>query len=185
MWLQITSSYFYRRVHDILSYPVIVITSFSTIVVMTPYNGTSYNTWFKYVLGILSLISGVLTVVTRHIQPGEMHEHYSHTGKRYQTLIRKIDTCLDLPEDMRKPPQVFIESIKTEIEAISEHQLYPPVYVIKLFEKKFGNIDQKMFGENIIELIKADIRNRRQARRIMKLDNASSLDTSHKSSQLF
>ena len=72
-------------------------------------------------------------------------------------LIRNIDTCLDLPENMRPKPETFIEKIGTDIDALCSSQLYPPISVIKQFEKKFGNLDAMMFGEDIIELLTKDM----------------------------
>lgn len=178
MWLQMRSSYFYATIHDSLSYPVIVISSLSSLVVM---GGASPH--LKYILGVLNLLAGVLTVLTRHIQPGEKHQDFSQAARRYMLLIRKIDTCLDLPCHMRKLPETVIDSIKGDIDRVGEAQLYPPAYVIKRFEERFGNIDQKMFGDDIIELLKTDIRNRRTAKKIIRQTTqaSSSEDASDKS----
>lgn len=176
MWLQMSSSYFYATVHDMLTYPVIIISSISSLAVMY-----SNSNSVKYILGGLNLIASVLTVLTRHIQPGEKHQDFSQAARRYMLLIRKIDTCIDLPGSMRRPPESVIDAIKGEIDRVNESQLYPPVYVVRWFERRFGNIDQKMFGEDIIELLKADLRNRRSAKRIMKMTAASTEDSSPKS----
>lgn len=177
MWLQNASGYFYSSLHDFLSYPIIFVSSVSSIILLS-----SKENDVKYGLGALNMIIGVLHVIIRHIQPGELHQEYSSMARRYQLLIRKIDTCLDLPREMRKKPEAFIETIRADIETLSESHLYPPIRVIKKFEKKFGNLDEKIHGENIVELMKADMKNRIQVKSIMmennvELQSACSNDT--------
>lgn len=164
LWLQTMSSYHYARVHDILTYPVIVLSSLSSAAL---FSGTQ-SFVVKYVVSAFTILTGVLTVITRQMRPGELYQEYSLIAKRYKALIRMIDTCLDLPHEMRTNPELFIEKMKMEMNTLNTSQLVPPLCIIKMFEKKFGNLEQKMFGEDIAELLENDIKVRKTIRKFMK-----------------
>lgn len=161
MWLQIKSGYFYSKLHDILSYPIIILSSVCGATLFT----TSIPA-VKYLMGAFSITSGVLTAITRQVRPGELYQQYSQTAKRYQMLIRRIQTCLELPPEMRPPVEVFIDKIGTEIDALSATQLYPPSIILRMFERTYGYLDQLLFGEDIIELLSKDLKNRRLVKKI-------------------
>ena len=154
LWLQNKSAYHYAFIHNILSYPIIILSSVSSATIFS-----TDNIIIKYAVGSVSIVTGVLTALTRQLKPGELYQQYSQTSKKYQLLLRNIDTCLDLPQDMRPKPEVFIEKVGTDIDTLSTTQLYPPISVIKQFEKKYNKLDLLMFGEDIAELMKQDNKN--------------------------
>lgn len=164
LWLHTTSSYYYAKIHDMLTYPVIVFTSVSSAAL---FMGTDSNV-LKYMVSAVTLLSSVLTVVTRQMRPGELYQEYSNMAKRYSALIRHVHTCLDLPMELRMPPDKFIDKIQMEIETLSTTQMFPPLCVMRLFEKKFGSIEKKMFGDDIAELLQQDIETMQQERRIRR-----------------
>lgn len=169
MWLQTASSYYYSRIHNLLSYPVIVLSSVASATLFL-----SKDPMIKYISGAFSITSGILTAVTRQVRPGELYEQYSQVAKRYSMLIRRIQTCLELPRDMRPPAEVFIDKIGSEMDSMSTTQLYPPAAVIHVFERKFGYLDQLMFGQDIIELLSKDMKNRKKVRQIVGNKHAPS-----------
>lgn len=160
-WLQTASGYYYKKIYDMLSFPVVIMSSISGATLFTTHNITA-----KYVIGSVSLVSGVMTAVLRQMRPDELFQQYIQISKRYQTLIRKIDTCLVLPHKMRPEPVLFIEKIGNEIDSLSKIQLYAPSYILRQFELKFGQLDQILYGEDIIELLKRDLQNRKQVKKI-------------------
>jgi len=162
LWLNTASAYYYYKIYDMLTYPVIVFTSISSAAL---FMGTQSEI-IKYMVSGISIITSILTVITRQMRPGELYQEYSNTAKHYKSLIRLIDTCLDLPIELRSPPDVFIERVKTEINALSTTQLFPPLHVLRLFENKFGSLEQKMFGEDIVEVLQHDIETRKMVRKI-------------------
>jgi hypothetical protein len=164
LWLQEMSSYYYARVHDILTFPVIVFSSLSSAALFS----RSESELIKYMVSGLTILTGILTVVTRQMRPGELYQEYSIIAKRYKALIRTIDTCLDLPVEMRAPPEAFTEKIKTEMNTLSSAQLSPPLFILRMFEKKFGSLEQKMFGEDIVEILQQDIQTRKNLKRVLK-----------------
>jgi hypothetical protein len=163
MWLQSASGYYYAKIHDVLTYPIIVFSSLSSAALFG-----SENEALKYTISAVTILTGILTVVTRQMKPGELYQEYSTNAKHYRLIIRKIDTCLDIPKDMRPDPGSFIEKIRSEIDSLSSSQPYPPMYVVRMFEKKFGKLETKMFGEDIAELLENDLKTRKLVRKIKR-----------------
>lgn len=153
MWLQTSSAYHYAKLQDFLSYPVIILSSVSSATLFS-----TNSKAIQYTVGVVALITGVITALSRQLKPGELYQQYSQTTKKYKALIRNIDTCLDLPVNMRPKPEVFIEKIGADMDALSSSQLYPPLSVLKRFERKFGHIDVMMYGEDIVELLTKDFK---------------------------
>ena len=147
-----------------LTYPVIIFSSMSSAALFT---GTQ-NDIVKYIIALISIITGIMTVITRQMRPGELYQEYSNTARRYRALIRSIDTCLDLPMELRLPPDQIIEKIKMEMNALSTSQMFPPLPVMRMFEKKFGSIEQKMFGDDIVELLQHDIQTRKMVNKLRR-----------------
>lgn len=164
MWLQRKSAAYFNSVHTALSFPVIIISSFGGATLFS-----LKSVVMNYVIGVLSLLSGIFMAVIRQMKPGELSLAYSMTTKRYQVLIRKIDTTLDLTPDMRRMKgEDFIESVILDMDAIAETQLYPPSFVVAMFEKKFGSLHELLYGQDIIELLKKDLENRRTIKNELK-----------------
>lgn len=168
MWLQNKSRYYYTSIQNLLTYPIIIITSCSGAVLFS-YDYITIN----YVVGVLSLLAGVLMAIMRQLKPEELEHAYSKTTRKYQTLIRKIDTVLDVTPEMRKQtPEIFLERITYDIDYIINSQLYPPYKIVREFERLFGNLHEVLYGQDIIELLKRDLENRKLIRKQLgDLDN--------------
>lgn len=158
MWLQKKSAYYFNVLHISLSYPVIIISSVGGATLFCV-----KSVLWNYVVGVLCIISGVFMAIIRQMKPGELCLAYSITTRKYQVLIRKIDTVLDLDAYMRKlTPEEFIESVILDMDAIAETQLYPPSFVVSKFEKKFGSLHELLYGKDIEELLRRDLEIRRE-----------------------
>lgn len=162
-WLQDASSYYFAKMYNWLSYPVIIISSVSSTALFA-----SETTYMKYSVGILALISGIITAVARQMKPGETHQQHVLTTRRYHNLIRHIDTCLSLTQSMRPHPTIFIEKIGVEIDNLMDSQLDPPSRIIRAFEAEYGPIDRMLYGEDIVELMKMEMQTSKMFSRIKK-----------------
>jgi len=156
MWLQNKSAEYYRNVENMVTFPVILLSSASSITLFA----ASY-TWTKYLVSVANVIVGILTALGRQLKCNEMCQEHSNMASRYQSLIRAVDTCLDLPRHMRPNPNVLIEKLGSEIDALSSSHLTPPYFVVRVFERTYGPIHQLMFGDDIIQLLKKDVKNRK------------------------
>ncbi len=148
MWLQKESATYYSSIESLIYYPAIIISSLSSITIFV-----SESLWSKYFVGATNICVGFLTAITRHLKPSEMYQQHMNTANKYSMFIRTIDTCLELPKEMRPAPDVLIEKIGTELDNLNATQLVPPIFVINKFEKKYGPIHQILFGNDIAQLL--------------------------------
>ncbi len=161
MWLQERSMYFYESVNNALTYPIIVISSISSATLFS-----TNNVAIKYIVGGLSLVTGILTSISRQMRPAELYQQYAMTTLRYQALIRRIETYLSLPMTMREDdPITFMRKIELEMSALMENQVNPPPYVKDLFQKRFGSLDQVVYGEAILEGLRTEVMERLRVRK--------------------
>lgn len=166
MWLQERSMYFYQDLNNLITYPIIIISSISSATLFSTSNET-----VKYVIGALTLGTGVLTAISRQMRPAELYQQHSIATLRYQALIRNITTYLSLPPAMRTmDAQSFMNKIETEIASLMENQVNPPPYIVSKFEKKYGSIEKLIYGEEILELLRADMERNRE----MEIEKAKS-----------
>lgn len=173
LWLQDASSYYYTRMYNWMSYPVIVVSSLSSAALFS-----SSNEVIKYIVGVMTLSSAILTAITRQLKPGELHQQHALTTRRYHNLIRSIDTCISLTLPMRPPPDIFIEKIGVEIDNLATSQTDPPAHVIRSFESKYGPLDRMLYGEDIAELMRIEIQTNKMFKRMRKTELLSSEEPS-------
>lgn len=153
MWLHSKSSYYYNTVNNILTYPVIILSAVS--------GATLFATDFyitRFIIAILSLITVIVACLLLELSPDQKSEQYLDISRKYTTLIRNIDYCLSIPFHMRENPVKFIENINIELENIADIEDIIPKFIINKFEKKYGNLDKILYGDEIIELLTDDIR---------------------------
>lgn len=168
MWLQDASAYYYLNIHNWLTYPVIIITSMSSAALFA-----TDNEVMKYIVGVLTLSSGILTAITRHMKPGELHQHHLLTSRRYQNLIKNIDACLTLTKCLRPAASSFIDKVSNEMDNLSSSQVEPPYRIINKFEYIYGSLDKKLYGEDIVELLKLELKTNQMFKQIQRSDRLS------------
>ena len=149
LWLQDRSAYFYSKMYNWFSFPIIIISSLSSAALFA-----THDQGMKTAVSVMTMLSAVLTAITRQYKPGELHQQHATTTRRYHNLIRHIDTCLSITPQMRPGPELFLEKIGMEIDNLAETQLDPPITIMWQFERKFGPIDRMLYGEDILELMK-------------------------------
>lgn len=152
LWLQNQSSYFYKYLNNLLSYPIIILSSASSATLFVSNQNTSSSV--NLIVGLLTLITGILASINRHLKPSEVETNYKLTTHKYSNLIRNIDSTLSLTENMREPVDIFLERVSQEIDTIEENELEPLVYVKNKFEKQYGSIDRMLYGEDLIQILK-------------------------------
>jgi hypothetical protein len=152
LWLQNGSAYYYTKMYNYLSYPVIAISSVVSAALFS-----TNNEYVKFGIGLLTLASGVLTAITRQMKPGELNQQHASIAKRYENIIRAMDTCLSLTQDMRPTPASFLEKMGNEIDILEAHQIDPPLSVVKKFENQYCPLHRALYGEDLIELMKIEM----------------------------
>jgi hypothetical protein len=155
LWLQNNSCYHYLLLQNWLAYTVIVLSSVSSAI-MFSYMPLCYISIdiIQYIIGSLSLLSAILTGITRQLKPGEMYQQHATVSKRYHNWIRSIDACLSLTRTLRPNPVIFIEKAGAELDTLANSQVEPPLFVIRRFERIYGPLEKVLYGEDVVELWK-------------------------------
>lgn len=158
MWLQEKSKEFYSNINNVLTYPIIIISSISSATLFSTRSDA-----IKYVVGGLSLTTGILTAISRQMRPAELFQQHATATLRYQALIRSIDTYLSLPTEMRteSDPITYMRKLETEIASLMENQVNAPPYVKRQFESRFGPMDKLVYSEEILQLLSNDMQRKR------------------------
>jgi len=166
MWLNTHSSYYYLRINDFFTYSMIITSSISSTLLFI-----SDNNILRLIIAIFSTLLVIITGLLIELCPGQKSEQYISVAKRYTSLIRNIDYCLSVPSYMRENPLVIIERTNEELDNIAESENIIPKRILNIFEKKFGNIDKLLFGDEIIDLIKAEFKQFKNATKLLKNDS--------------
>ena len=153
MWMQLRSGYYFIRLNDFLTYPIIFISSVSSAALFI-----SNNNVIRLIIAILSTINVIITGLLIESSPGQKKEQHMACMKQYLSLIRTIDFCLNIPRNMRAPPITFLDRVNSQMDSIEYSEYVIPKHVVRNFEKKFGSLDKMFYGEEIANLIVEDIK---------------------------
>ena len=153
MWLQLQSAYHYERVNSAITYPIMIISTLSgaTFIVLD-------NFYIKHLMAFFSLLSVILTGLFLQIHPDRKSQGHFRCMRLYSSLIREIDYSMNLPSKLRPKPIYYLYKINKIIDIISEKDIIIPRFVIFMFEKKFGNLDKILYGTEIIDILRQDIK---------------------------
>ena len=152
MWLQLHSSYYYKFINNVLTFPVIILSSISSATIFAIDNQIA-----RYVIATFSIMSVIMTSLMMEFSPDQKQEEHLSTTRQYTKMIKNIDYCLSLPVDMRPEPIQYIEKINNEFDNVNETEAIVPKYVIKKFEIRFGNLDKILYGEAIVDILIEDM----------------------------
>lgn len=153
MWLQLKSGYYYERINDLLTYPILVLSSVSGATIFT-----FDNHYTQLIIAYLSLLTVIVTGILVEVRPGEKATGHFACMRLYSSLIRNINYTISLPIELRPEPIKYINNLNDEISNITENDMIIPLFVISWFERKFGNLDRLIYGQEIVNLIEEDIK---------------------------
>lgn len=152
MWLNQMTGYYYDTIRNWLTFPVIIVSSASSATFFV-----SNNCKVQFAMAILSSVNIFITGILLEMAPGQKIEQHINVMKQCKVLTRTIDCQLSFPYELRDDALKFIEKLNLEIENVAESEELIPKFIIHKFEKKYGNIDSIMFGDEVISLIKLDL----------------------------
>lgn len=150
LWLQERSVFYYDTCNNIFSYSVIIISTASSATLFS-----NSSIFIQYLVGGLTLLTTLITAVTRQMKPAEKYQEHSIHAEKFHAILRKIDTHLNKP-NMNIDNETFAKSIEIEMNNLISNTLRPPAYVRWSFRRKYGNINNMLFGEEIGTLILRD-----------------------------
>jgi hypothetical protein len=158
MWLQSRASSWYQTMYNALSYPVILISCLSTAAIFS--NGTSTELSVKFLSGSASILSALLTAITRQMRPAELAELHSSVARKYETIVRQIEMKLLMPYELRVRPEFFFDKVRTELDSILETKVDPPTMVVWMFSRKYkASMEEILYGSELADIITEQARN--------------------------
>jgi hypothetical protein len=151
---------YYTVLYNLLSYPVILISCLSTAAIFSQTSSTAtINVLINYLTGAASILSAMLVAIARQMRPAEMAEKHATACKRYERLIREIEITLTMPIAARNRPDIVVDRVQRELDAIGELVADPPAWVVWMFEKRRGTtLEEMMYGSELLEMTVEGVR---------------------------
>lgn len=145
-WMHDATQRKFTRINMCLGIPVIVL---STISGTANFGiSTIFPPGFNYgnaVIGVLSLITGVISTVSNFLGYAQLEEAHRIAGIQWSKFKRTIETELSVNPTERKNVTEFIKYCKAELDRLMEQSPIVPQVIIDRFIKTFRKVkDVKM-----------------------------------------
>lgn len=145
-WMHDATQRKFARINMSLGIPVIVL---STISGTANFGiSTIFPAGFNYgnaVIGVLSLITGVISTVSNFLGYAQSEEAHRIAGVQWSKFKRTIETELSINPNERKDVSEFIKYCKAELDRLMEQSPIIPQDIIDRFTKTFRKVkDVKM-----------------------------------------
>jgi hypothetical protein len=157
-YLQLKSVYVYRRLHNCLTIPIILMSTVAGAAIFS-----SNNQILQYIAASLSIGSALLTGLLRQLQPGEKTSEHLTAVQKWSRIVNKFQ-LQEIKPSYEKDK--FLSMIETEIDSIFSSQpvrawrgrlarraSVPSPAAVNSMRKKYGTdtMDKIWFGDDIQE----------------------------------
>src|SRR5210317_1015774 len=139
-WLHNHARLYYKKQHDYLSYPSIVIAS------ITGVGGFAF----------LNVLGGILTSISKFSQSANLAEAHSAMCVQYSKFYRNIDMELSLDVQHREDVVEFVQRARQEYDRLLDDAPDIPAISIKAFNMEFPNKENKPDVCNGLSIIMSD-----------------------------
>ena len=140
-WMHRTTSADYGKLHNMLTIPMIIISIVDGSANFTMVGKTStsfvYNTIFPITIGSMSLLSGVLSALTKYLKTAELAEKHELFYRQFNSFVRNISLDLSLPATERKTPSEVLNMYRYEFDRLLNEAPRIPEHVVAEFNKRF------------------------------------------------
>lgn len=140
-WMHHKTSIEYTLLNNYLTVPLIIFSSISASANLTLVGNTNhtymYNTILPLTIGSFSIITAVLSALTKYTKSAELSEKHMSYYRNFNKLVRNICLELSLPPDQRKPPFEMCNVFRHEFDGLMSEAPHIPEHVIVLFNKTF------------------------------------------------
>lgn len=173
-WLHNHARLKFKKQHDYLSYPSIIIASITGVggfAVLNP-DGSVLDdstrvkiTVIQYVFAFLNVLGGILTSMSKFGQCQRLSESHSNMCIQYSKFYRSIDMELSLDLQHRADVMEFVSKSREEYDRLLDEALDIPADSIRAFNIEFPDRDNKpdvcnglniISDEESISVIKSD-----------------------------
>lgn len=163
-WMHHKTSMEYSLLNHYLTVPLIIFSSISASANLTLVGNKDhsyiYNTILPLTIGSFSIITAVLSALTKYIKSAELSEKHMSYYRNFNKLVRNICLELSLPPDQRKPPFEMCNVFRHEFDGLMNEAPNIPEHVIILFNKTFPRKKNKPEITSVFEKINIYGRNK-------------------------
>lgn len=146
-WMHYRSAAIYSRLHNMLTFPLIVVSAFTASANFTMIGNDKKDTFTMFVIplsiGCGGLITAILSSLTKLIQTAEMSTMHTESHRNFNKLMRTVTMELGLPPNQRKPPYEACTIVRTEFDRLILEAPDIPESVIEEFNTKFPSAINK------------------------------------------
>lgn len=155
-YLQMKSVYYYRWVHNLISYPIILLSTISGTSIFS-----TNNTTIQYIAAAFSVSSALLTGVLRQLKPGELATSHLAATRRWSKVLQQLQQ-LEMFSTIKSSSSAShleimnqFNKIQSEIDSIISSQPEPARNALTSIQKQYGAelFEKIVFGEDIQELL--------------------------------
>jgi len=165
-WLHNHARLFYKKQHDYLSYPSIIIASITGVggfAVLNPSGNDDVDSDTKtkimivqYVFAFLNVLGGILTSISKFSQSSKLAESNSAMCVQYSKFYRNIDMELSLDVLHRVDVMDFMQKARLEYDRLLDEAPDIPAISIQAFLNEFPNKENKPDVCNGLSIIISD-----------------------------
>ena len=134
-WMHYHASANFSNKSHILTIIIAVLSYFSGGSVL----GTSTldNTWFKYMVGYIAILAGVLTNINGLVAWKPLADKHKVVSTKYSAFKRSIDSMISISPNQRANAIVFINIKRKEMDTLISNAPNIPMSIVKKLESRF------------------------------------------------
>ena len=140
-WLHHATSAEYGKLNNMLTIPMMILSIIDGSANFTMVGKTSnsflYITIFPIMLGSFSIITAVLSAMTKYLKTAELTEKHELFYRQFNVLVRNITQELSIPPDQRKVPSEALNMNRYEFDRLENEAPRIPEHVVAEFNKRF------------------------------------------------
>jgi hypothetical protein len=165
-WLHNHARLYYKKQHDYLSYPSIVIASITGVggfAVLNPSGNENVSVDMKnrimiiqYFFAFLNVLGGILTSISKFSQSANLAEAHSAMCVQYSKFYRNIDMELSLDVTHRGDVVEFVKKAREEYDRLLDDAPDIPAISIQAFNMEFPERQNKPDVCNGLSIIMSD-----------------------------
>ena len=165
-WLHNHARLYYKKQHDYLSYPSIVIASITGVggfAVLNPSGKDDVDSSTKtkiiivqYFFAFLNVLGGILTSISKFSQSANLAEAHSAMCVQYSKFYRNVDMELSLDVQHREDVLDFVQKARQEYDRLLDDAPDIPAISIQAFNIEFPDKENKPDVCNGLSIIMGD-----------------------------
>ena len=95
------------------------------------------NTWFKYMVGYIAILAGVLTNINGLVAWKPLADKHKVVSTKYSAFKRSIDSMISISPNQRANAIVFINIKRKEMDTLISNAPNIPMSIVKKLESRF------------------------------------------------